>query len=105
MATKKNKAWLLLLLLIPLAFKKKNGNTVIVDEPLPEPGPGALAIVQIAQGAKLYNMNFIQVGTAGTVQHWEQLPSTTLPTWIKVKNPLGQIFYVKAGDYKILPKR
>jgi hypothetical protein len=99
-----NNSWLLLLLIPLFAFRKK-GNSVIVDNPIPQPAPGSPAVVQIAQGAKLYNMNFVQIGIAATTQHWDQVQSNTLPTWIKVKSPLGQTFYVHAGDYKIMPNR
>jgi hypothetical protein len=101
-----NKSWLLLLLIPLFAFgKKKKDNELIVEDPYTTPSPNADFLVQIASGRDLYNMDFQKVGITATVQHWDGYNSNTLPTWVKVKNPLGQTFYVHAGDYKITYRR
>jgi hypothetical protein len=97
----KSKAWLLLLLIALVAFKKKGGNSIEVGDPTNDIEPGADYLVQIAGNAKLYNMQFVQVGVTANTQHWSGYNTNMQPTWLKVKSPLGTYFYVKAGDYKI----
>jgi hypothetical protein len=100
MEKKKNSAWLLLLLFIPIIFKK-GCTSIIVDETEDLPTDGEF-LAEIINGASFLDMSTLdEVGTANGKQKLNGWRDSNFPDYVKVRL-LTNYYYVEQGQYKIL---
>ena len=100
MEKKKNSAWLLLLLFIPIIFEK--GGTSIIVDPLEDLPTDGQFLVEIINGASFLDMSSLdEVGTASGKQKLNGWKDENFPDYVKVRL-LTNYYYVEKGQYKIL---
>jgi hypothetical protein len=98
----KNKGLIIIAILLFIAWKKKKGNIIDVQNTQTTHSTDADYLVQIRKGATFFSANKTHaMGVADNIIKIDGFNTGELPSWLKVR--LGNVFYyVKSGDFTIL---